>query len=446
MTFLKAQWTREKISTALAAIAIGSQSNSPAVILSDLARLWYNWPLPYHQAMVCHRSSMLHQVEHSTGEAVRVLTEPFPFPSHLIQNVRATKSRPSGKLGIKFVWDGRKGSRVKVGKIHEDGSLKNTELKVGQTVLAINSTAVLNPEQAGSLVGASGPEVFITSLCAPTTKDPPFCKLVSAPTSREHPGISFDSSRKRCLVQVARVFSHGPFAGSVLRQGDIVLAVNGVPVSKPEEAEQVLLQSLNLPNTVLYVVDMAEYRRSILTELQTTQSFRNNRLERIKSNSGDQRVCLKTGAAELTNLEVDYEKQYFFDSKSHGFCGTRSRGPRGRRYQKTYTRFVLPFLEAFNSRMEERMLILEEAVFCEAWNHGISNTECIKISPAFEIGTSHQEVNDNESYLPSTKISEMEPPLASATLVATDHVELIPCAQSLAAREQNCHPCSYIPF
>lgn len=384
------------------------------------------------------RHPTLPQDQHSTGEAVRVLTKPFPFPSRLIQQVRATKS-PSGKLGIKFVRDRRKGGRVKIGTINEDSSLKNTEVKVGHAVIAINSTAVLNPEHAASLIGESGPEVSITSLCSPATKDPPFCKLVSAPTSKEHPGINFDSSRKRCLVQVARVFSHGPFAGSDLRQGDIVLAVNGVPVSKPEEAEQVLLQSLDLPNTILYVVDMAEYRRSILTELQIKHSFRNFRLEKIKSTSGDQKVILKTGAAELTTLEADYEMQYFLDSKAHGSCSC-SRCPKGRRYHKTCSRFVLPFLEAFNSKMEERMLILEEAVFCAAWKHDVLKSKCKTISTFEEIEMSHEEVNGEVlSSTLSTIVAENEPPLASATLVVSDHVELVPCAQSLTAREQSSH-------
>ena len=343
----------------------------------------------------------------SHGEAVRVLTKPFPFPEHLVQHVKV-RTNPNGKLGVKFVWNGRKGSRVKIGGIGDESPMKETAIKVGHTVIAINSTPVLNPVQASGLVAhASGPDVYITTVGPLSENDPPFCKLITAPTSKEHPGISFDSTRKRCMVQVSRVFSRGPFAGSDLRQGDIVLAVNGIPVSKPEDADIVLRQSIDTPNTILYVVDLAQYRQSILTELQITNAFRKLHFETWKNNCGDTKIRLALGKDELSVLNVDYEQQHLNASEFKTFSKKRSNGARSRLIQQ--------FLEAFNSRMDVRMRILEEAVYCEAWKHGLQNSS--RKVPRLQIESSDEGGLQNALYTAQVTNFEVEPPFVLASLI-----------------------------
>ena len=381
--------------------------------------------------MIRHRSGELEPAPCPGGEAVRVLTKPFPFPSHLIYHIKARKN-PAGRLGVKFVWDGRKGSRVQVAKINDESALLETDLQVGHSVIAINAKSVVDPIQASNLVvDAPETEISITAIDAPSDNDPPFCKLVTAPTSREHPGVSFDSTRRRCMVQVSRVFANGPFAGSDLHQGDVVLAVNGIPVSKPEEADAVLRLCVDMPNTILYVVDMTQYRHSILKELQITRSFRHLRFETCTNSCGDALICLWSRTAEQAVLDIDYEQQHLADS------GTHSKNPHGRRYRRKSTRVVRQFLEAFNSRVDVRMRVLEEAVYCEAWNHGIQRLSSGK-SPDIPLESSTTEEDWSvESSSPTIPTAEMEPPLVSASLIVSELHEfaLMPHLRALPVLE-----------
>jgi len=271
----------------------------------------------------------------------------------------------SGKLGIHFYWGGRRGDRVRVAKVKDDSPLKDSPIKVGQIVLALNSVVATTALQASNLIKESGPIVSFTTLSDPSAVENPFCKLVSAPTSRQYPGIKFDSTRDRCLVQISRVFPHGPFAGTDLHQGDIVLAVNGEPVSTPSQAEKLLQGGPNkAPYTVLYVVDMSEYRQSILQELQVTPIYHDIALEKGDS---EKEMRLKLGENTLVKLELDFNSQHLVDHEAHLQVASlpKSQGARG--YNQMYTTVVMPFMEAFNDGIEKRMEILEEAVNCEVW-------------------------------------------------------------------------------
>jgi hypothetical protein len=56
-----------------------------------------------------------------------------------------------------------------------------------------------------------------------------------------------------------------------VRQGDIVLAVNGIPVSKPEEADRALrIPQGNGLVTVLHCIDMAYFRLAVIKAVDTS--------------------------------------------------------------------------------------------------------------------------------------------------------------------------------
>jgi len=371
---------------------------------------------------VYYTTQLQQRLKPTCTEAVRILTDPFIVAPRLIETT--VQKLPSSKLHIRFAWDGKKSSRVEISNIEKESPFYDTPLNVGHIVLAINSVAILDPKQAVDLVQSSENKVSITTICPPSADEAPFCKLVAAATARQHPGIIFNTCRERCLVQVSRVFSRGPFAGTHLRQGDVVLAVNGVPVSTPEQAEKVLRQSVESSNTVLYVVDMANYRQSIMQELQSTEDFRCLRLERVK-NTGGKKISLMIRSAVVVDLEVDYEKQTLVESKGSVHLGKLTGK---RRHCKTYGRFVDPFLNAFNTRMGMRMEALEEAVFKADWEHKFASQHWSKDStPLFgalhEGQGEHLHSASSTASLRSAIHAAIEPPFVVASLLLPDERE-----------------------
>jgi len=365
----------------------------------------------------------------STGDAVRILTEPFPVPNFIQVIVEKT---PSGRLGIHFSWTGRKGDRVQVSKIAEDSPLQDTYLKVGHSVLTVNSVFAGTALRASELILNGPKQVSITATSDPCSVKAPYCKLVSAPTSaQQHPGISFSASRDRCLVQVSRLFSRGPFNRSNVSLGDIVLAVNGIPVSTPEEADQALREGLNpdTPFTVLYVVNMQEYRQSVLQEIQVSPTYHDIRLE--KADKRGKGICLKVGEHVLAQLELDFDSQHLVDQEAHLQVASLPKNSQPgsiRRYNKVYRDVVAPFLKDFNEGMEKRMAILEEAVARAAWEHSVSKQPAARSTNKSTI-SNNSSTNENPAS-PRTAEEECgrnaasldveEFPLASATFAPSD--------------------------
>ena len=85
-----------------------------------------------------------------------------------------------------------------------------------------------------------------------TSPSPATATLVS--TSPPHAPIA--------LVQLSRVFPNGPWNG-LCREGAIVLAVNGTPVSSREEALQALSSAQQSQITTLYLLDATAYRQRV---------------------------------------------------------------------------------------------------------------------------------------------------------------------------------------
>jgi len=257
-------------------------------------------------------------------------------------------------------------------------------------------------------------------------------------------------------VQIARVFPHGPFAGTALHQGDIVLAVNGVPVSTPEQAERLLRQGLNqAPNSVLYVVDMNDYRQSILQELQVSPTMHDIVLEPDEKQR-DKAFRLKYGGVQqiLAQLEVDFESQYLVDRNRHLQAGSLAKNGFARAYNQAYEIVVLPFLDSFNDGIEKRMQILEEAVCCEVWQHEIAEPAAVSSdnsnptsNPATatdipqdeEFNVQHSQLQESTSSEEITVEDCCQIPMASALIVSDIDVPPPGVLQSRAERCSNNH-------
>jgi C-terminal processing protease CtpA/Prc len=206
-----------------------------------------------------------------TEQEEKVILVPPPAP--LLENlyptpgVYTTIARKSyGPMGVGFRWGGKFGDPVTITKMSETSPLAKSVAEVGQVVLAISGQPVLGAKEAASIIGSAKPNELMNFTTCDGIKES-VCKMVAGGTSVDNPGVVFNETRDGTLVQVSRVFKSGPFADTSLQEGDIVLAVNGVAVSRPEEADRLLELSAGDPFATIYCVDIHKFRQGILDEM-----------------------------------------------------------------------------------------------------------------------------------------------------------------------------------
>lgn len=249
-----------------------------------------------------------------------------------------------------------------IASISGDSLLRFTSIKVGQIILSVNGYIVTDAEQATALIRRVSPGKPLTLIACDAPKTP-YYKVIPAPRLKGHPGLSFAPTRGHCLVQVSRVFERGPFGGNgALKPGDIVLAVNGVPVSKTEQADRALRTAArDGPITLIYAIDVSRLCRRIFKEanlygMKLIQVGRSNNYNLVlpgevnvplQYNFETQQLGCPSGVQpDLVSLNLDYVSKF----KSH----------------------AVPFMKRFNRLMEKEMLNLEEEVCCAVWNFQLS--------------------------------------------------------------------------
>jgi hypothetical protein len=212
-----------------------------------------------------------------------------------------------------------------------------------------------------------------------------------------------------------------------LNIGDIILAVNGVPVSKPEDADRELREAQSQPYTILYVVNMTAYRISVLKEVRASPIFHNVRLlGGERSLNLCKEVICAVGEEECAHLEFDYETQHLVDREAY-LRLTSFAKDRGDdfKFGRLYRIIVLPFLVTYNDGIEARMGMLEEAVCCAAWKHDVERrTKTASATCTAEdeqLATGVPAVDDNEPtiWVPMAA-AEIEVLTAEALLTCSD--------------------------
>ena len=360
------------------------------------------------------------------GLAVPVLACPFPLPPWkcVVQTVQLGLDPATRKLGVQFRWNGVGGAvtiqDVQPTLAQQQQQDNNADsfalLQVGQIVLTINGTPVQSSTHAAQLVHQSrGPCVELT-VCEPpssccsnsggTNNMPPFCSWVGAPLLRDaHPGIVLDATRQGCLVQIARVLPHGPWAGRI-QAGDLVLAVQDTPVATVSAATHALLhQQQQLSYTVLLVVDMQAYRRSIGQELHNLMTVTRARWVDPDGKSSSSSNNCKSPVVQLAfrsrqkhkpellvELPVQLATQQLVLSPHYL--------PSQKKKQSVVER-VTALVGAFNERLEKRMALLEQSVGKEVWMHMVQQfaaatpTPCLPPSREHSLATEDIRTNSN---------------------------------------------------
>jgi sulfur carrier protein ThiS len=209
---------------------------------------------------------------------------------------------------------------------------------IDQIVVSINGSIVRNSYHADCLLDNTNLNDNYTIISRDVVSAP-FCKLIiGTNNANNNPGISFSSTRDETLVQVSRILSNGAFdttskqSTSSIRIGDIVLAVNGYPVSTTEQAYRALqlskltkdintTQNNSTTNNIIsiYAVDITQLRCSILREVKTIkqqhQSFSKVRLEAFPHSADDATFIVND--IDMANVKFDNKNQLLIDKEQY---------------------------------------------------------------------------------------------------------------------------------
>lgn len=336
-----------------------------------------------------------------------IVTYPSSFS---VEEVDLVKSKPSMKVGFSLKKQSKKAS-LSISSLSETSPLRGTSIRPsgGQLLLSVNGDPELpSAATAVDMIASSSSKLrFLVceqpaSLCV---------QVVAAPFFKHSPGINFSSTRGRTLVTVSKIIqrrgSSAAFASKAqyLHPGDIVLAVNGIPVSKPEEADRALRMPLADGSvTVLHTIDMAWLRGLLMNNVDQTKLYKDVSVS-FKPDRTDPRkhmmICRRgqkpkqplsshsTSPAPSGYLEkifaIDYDRetQHMFDPEPHvkflntGSFGTglvvnvsmtESTNPTSlTNVNKWYTMGAVRFMTMFNQLMDENLDSIEDDACEHAW-------------------------------------------------------------------------------
>ena len=321
------------------------------------------------------------------GQAVPILSSPFPMPCPLVHSTIPLPA--SGKLGAKFRWNGRQCDRVVLTAMDDDSPVRqHSTIQPNDTVVAVNHVAALKSSQVGQLIRLSHDSVTLTTLPHPTHLQhpvlPPFTKVTVAPLlvqqqNHHHqppPPLHVDSTRGRCLVRVSRTWG---LDDTAVAEGDVLLSIQGIPVTTPAAVDRILLYgndnedddidddtpplSSSSSFVWLYTVDIRSYRTSVAWELQSafpSVVWKEETNDNNRSSSGSSIVAtLSIGHHHADTkhripLEVDRETLHVHIAQNNN-------------KQIRHAKLIHRYLQALNQGMEDRMRLLETLVCGEAY-------------------------------------------------------------------------------
>lgn len=304
------------------------------------------------------------------------MSEVVAYPKNVsITEVTVTKPKANMKVGISLKNAIREAGIAMTG-LTENSPLRGTAIrsKGGQVLLAVNgdpnipdvasAAALLGSRQRLSLLVCEQHDHYNSmSSCI---------QIVAAPFFKHNPGVNFSSTRGRTLVTISKIFKSGPFAGNkYLHKGDIVLAVNGIAVSKPEDADRALrYPPADGSVTVLHVVDINYFRSLLLGAVDSKVAFKpdktdNNKCFMLAQRSG--------GSTSPLPLCYDPETQHLYDPSPYkklmapGDSSSSWDFKNPKVFYKSWYQRVISFLDNFNKRMDAALDPLEDLACEYAW-------------------------------------------------------------------------------
>mmetsp|Transcript_22841 Transcript_22841/g.35239 ORF Transcript_22841/g.35239 Transcript_22841/m.35239 type:complete len:371 (+) Transcript_22841:186-1298(+) len=136
----------------------------------------------------------------------------------------------------------------------------SSEIQVGDEIIAVNGYPISSTKEAITFLRDAEGKVDITAVAGENHSTTTTTEASSNKDNSMEPygqftfgrkfdsensfGIWFDTTRD-VLVRVARISPTSPFATSMLRQGDIILSVNGHVVTQAQHADQIVARAVS---------------------------------------------------------------------------------------------------------------------------------------------------------------------------------------------------------
>ena len=332
------------------------------------------------------------------------------YPSSFcVEEVELIKSKPSMKVGFS-VRKHSKTAALSISSLSETSPLRGTAIRPsgGQLLLSINGNPELpTASTAVDMIASSSKLKFL--ICEQPSSS--CVQVVAAPFFKHSPGINFSSTRGRTLVTVSKIIQRrgasAAFASKkqYLHPGDIVLAVNGIPVSKPEEADRALRMPLaNGAVTVLHTIDMGWLRTVLMNTVDQTKLYKDVSISFKPDRNDPQKHLMICRRGQMPKqplsshsmtpqtslllekifpLEYDRETQHMYDPEPHmkylnsGSSGTglvvnvsvtEGMNPTSlANVSKWYTAGACRFMTMFNQLMDDNLDSIEDDACEHAW-------------------------------------------------------------------------------
>ena len=347
-----------------------------------------------------------------------VVTYPSSFSLQEVVLVRDAKEKEKVGLSLKKQ---QHESAIRITGLTETSPLHGSAIRsrpggAGQLLLAVNGNPDMsNAAAAAKLIAKSTQRGTVLKLLICEDPGASCLHVIAAPSWKHSPGINFGSTRGRTLVTISKIFQRGPFTGNPhLNQGDIVLAVNGIPVSKPEEADRALRTPMassedNATMTVLHVLNVQALRAMVMNAVdqkkiiyggisvafETADHERKLRrttcLSQIEPGAAHMMVVRRANRQDHTfPISYDPETQRMYDpepitkmisvtsstsSATTTVGGVHDRhhahGPYSKKpavtYKHWYALGACKFMELFNEIMDANLSLLEDNACEHAW-------------------------------------------------------------------------------
>lgn len=297
------------------------------------------------------------------------INDPYPVPP--IATALVVKPSSSAKVGVNLRT--KTNHAVIIKSLAPNSLLQGTAVQEGSEILAINGEAVYSAQQVSDIIASCSRLEFTTIKPAHATKRSPFCYVEVAPTSRINPGVSFDGCCDRSLVKISQVYV-SKLEHTRLRIGDIVVAINGVPVWKPEDADREQLKAARAAQAlVLYCIDMDSLRDSIVAKAQRIMKFGTVTRTSEVAKRGRGWYEIKEGSCTAV-AKVD-DKTQLLDDKTGWERRMKYEGLTGFVKKFSYDRVCRVTIESMNELLQRQLNQLKIKIVGEAWSYAVKMGE-----------------------------------------------------------------------
>lgn len=307
----------------------------------------------------------------------------------LERKIVVQKDSTDQRIGVKLT---KIREKVTITDITEDSLAYRSELAVGQQILAINNREVHSLKGALSALQEYATLQFtVLDYSEDTPKQEPFCYVEVAPTTKLNPGVSFDSCLNRTMVMISEIFV-SDLSTTRLRKGDIVLAINGVAVWKPEDADREQLKAArDSKAVVLYCVDMEGLRDWMYKRVVEDYHDQMTRLCKasIQKESAD-RISIvhkRMWSPYTTSAEINRKTQLLEDRTkavdqivvTSGTGDSSATFSRNKEYELS-----IRLINAINDIITRQLNVLKQVVVSQAWHHSAG----AESDPVYEVPSS----------------------------------------------------------